>query len=301
VTVPSTAHSSGRSVGPTEMLWALRVVWVLAGLALAVAVSRATHDVSDGFIAAGATYLMVGLVVVAVVVPSPDSLTVSRMLVPAGVPSAVVAWIGGHRPVIGAIALGLALVATLLVLSGEVAEALVQGSAYGDERRFPLRTPAAILVPAFLAWAVWCAAAVSAVVLLCNARWVIGAILAVLALALTWLVFSRQSRLSNRWLVLVPAGVVVRDPIVLGETLMVQRTNLASAHLAPIGSEAADLSGPAGGVAVEIVVRDMVTALFPATREHPRGRAIHVQSFLVCPARPGRALQAMADANLRVG
>lgn len=294
-------RATDRSVGPTELLWALRVVWVLAGLALAVAVSRATHEVPDAFIAVAATYLVVGLVVVALVVPSPDSLTVSRMLVPATVPAAVVAWIAGHRPVIGAIALGLTVVAALLVLSGEVAESLVQGSAYGDERRFPLRTPAAFLIPVFLAWAVWCSAVVSAVVLLCNGRWLIGAGLAVLAVGLTWLVFTRQSRLSNRWLVLVPAGVVVRDPIVLGETLMVQRTNLAAAHLAPLGTEAADLSGPAGGVPVEIVVRDMVTALFPANRQHPRGRAIHVQSFLVCPVRPGRALQAMADANLRVG
>jgi hypothetical protein len=297
----STAHSSGRSPGPGQMLWALRVVWVLAGFALAVAVSRATHDVPGGFISTAATYLVVGLVVVALVVPSPDSLTVSRMLVPAAVPASVIAVTSGERPTVAAIALGLTIVATMLVMSGEVAEALVQGAAYGDERRFPLRTPAPILVPAFLLWLVWCAATLSAVVLLCNHRWVLGVALAVAAAALTWLVFTRQSRLSNRWLVLVPAGVVVRDPLVLGETLMVQRTNLATAHLAPADSEAADLSGPAGGVPVEVVVRDMITALFPASKDHPRGRAIHVQSFLVCPVRPGRALQAMADAHLRVG
>jgi len=299
--MPSSARASGSSPEPTQLLWALRVVWVLTGLSLAVAVNRATHDVPDGFIATAGAYLMVGLVVVALVVPSPDSLTVSRMLVPAAIPSAIVAWTSGHRPVIAAAALGLALVATLLVMSGEVAEVLVQGAAYGDERRFPLRTPAPILVPAFLAWSLWCAAGLSAVVLLCNRRWFVGGALAAVGMALSWLLFTRLSRLSNRWLVLVPAGVVVRDPLVLGETLMVQRTNLAAAHLAPVDSEAADLTGPAGGVPVEIVLRDMITALFPASREHPRGRAIHVQSFLVSPVRPGRALHAMAEANLHVG
>ncbi|MEI8237915.1 MAG: hypothetical protein WCI22_00710 [Actinomycetota bacterium] len=292
---------SRRSLDPGQMLWALRVVWVLAGLALALAVSRAAHSLPGGFVGSAAAYLMVGLVVVALVVPSPDSLTVCRMLVPASVPAAAVAWASSQHPAAAAVAIGLTVVSVLLALSGEVGEALVQGTAYGDERRFPLRTPAAILVPAFLSWALWCAAALSAVVLLCNRRWVAGAVLCVAAVALTWLVFTRLSRLSNRWLVLVPAGLVVRDPLILGETLMVQRTNLASVHLAPANTEAADLTGPAGGVPVEVVVRDMITALFPASSEHPRGRAIHVQSFLVSPVRPGRALHGMAQANLPVG
>jgi hypothetical protein len=84
----------------------------------------------------------------------------------------------------------------------------------------------------------------------------------------------------------------VHDPIVLAETLMVTSANLQSIDLALAGTEAADLTGPSGGHALEVTVREMVTALLPATRQHPTGRALHVQAFLVAPSRPGRALAA---------
>jgi hypothetical protein len=54
-------------------------------------------------------------------------------------------------------------------------------------------------------------------------------------------------------------------------------------------------------MALDIAVRDMVLVVFPSTETEPTGRAIHVQSFLVAPTRPGRALQAMSDARLRLG
>jgi hypothetical protein len=95
--------------------------------------------------------------------------------------------------------------------------------------------------------------------------------------------------------------VVVHDSLVLGETLMVHRPNVASARLAVAGTEAADLSGPAAGHAVEVAVREPVLALLPASAAHPTGRAIHMRAFLVAPTRPGRALRAMASSRLPVG
>jgi hypothetical protein len=82
---------------------------------------------------------------------------------------------------------------------------------------------------------------------------------------------------------------------------MVQRPEVARVGLAPADTEAADLSGPAAGHLIEVVLRDMTLAVFPASSEHPQGRAIHLQSYLVAPSRPGRALRAMAAARLPVG
>jgi hypothetical protein len=127
-----------------------------------------------------------------------------------------------------------------------------------------------------------------------------GVVLALAAAALSWLLGMRFHRLSRRWLVLVPAGLVVHDHMVLGETLMVQRPNVALARLALADTQAADLTGPAAGHAVEVTVREMVLAVLPSTRENPKGKALHVASFLVAPSRPGRALQAMAAAKLPV-
>jgi len=131
------------------------------------------------------------------------------------------------------------------------------------------------------------------VLLLRHHSWVSGLVLAVVAAGLSWLLAKRFHRLSRRWLVVVPAGVVLHDHLVLGETLMVQRQNVAAAGLALADTQAADLTGPAAGNAVEITVRDTVLAVFPSSKEHPTGRAIHMQSFLVSPTRPGRAIQAI--------
>jgi hypothetical protein len=86
----------------------------------------------------------------------------------------------------------------------------------------------------------------------------------------------------------------------MGETLMVPKANLEVARLALADTQAADLTGPAAGVALDIAVREMVLAVFAPTRTQPKGRAIHVQSFLVAPSRPGRALQALSAAGLPV-
>jgi hypothetical protein len=148
---------------------------------------------------------------------------------------------------------------------------------------------------------VWCDAVLGSIVVLVHRAWVPGALLAVLAAALTWWLGQRFHRLSCRWLVLVPAGVVVHDHLLMAETLMVQRSNVAAVHLALAESEAFDLTGPAGGHALDVVARETVQAVFPSSAKEPYGRAVHLQSFLVAPSRPGRALQAMAERRLPVG
>ncbi len=288
---------------PTLFLWLLRILWVATAVVMGFAVSDATGDLDGvaGQVPSSVWWLGVAAVVVALVVQGPAGLTVVRLLSPATVPVAVIVWVAGSNAVLAGPATALAVVTTLVAMSGEAGEALVQGAAYGHERRFPLRVPAAMLPPIALAWSVWCATLLAAVVFVARAAWVAGLSFAAVFVVLTWFLVSRFHRFSQRWLVLVPAGVVVRDPVMLGETLMVQRTNVAHAELALAGTEAADLTGPAGGMALDIAVREMVLAVFPATEVDPKGRAIHVQSFLVAPSRPGRALQAMSDARLPLG
>ncbi len=284
-------------------MWLLRIFWIALAVTLGFAVANANSaaDGAAGFVAPTAWNIAIGVAVLSLIVPSALGLTVIRLLTPATVPAAAVAWWYGDRPALGAAAVALAVVTTLVAFSGEAGEAMVQGASYGDERRFPLRVPAALVPPIAVSWVLWCAALVAGVVVLAHGAWAVGLALAAVAVALTWFLFRRFHRFSRRWLVLVPAGVVVHDPVLLGETLMVQRTNVARVQLALAGTEAADLTGPAAGHAVDVAVHDMVLAVFPATETDPKGKAIHVQSFLVAPSRPGRALLAMADAKLPVG
>jgi hypothetical protein len=112
---------------------------------------------------------------------------------------------------------------------------------------------------------------------------------------MTALLLPRFTALARRWLVFVPAGVVVHDQVVLGETLMVPRAELDGIDLALSGTEAADFTGPAAGHAVEIRLRSMGNALLAPTKAAPRGTALHMQSFIVAPTRPGLVLRASRE------
>jgi hypothetical protein len=125
--------------------------------------------------------------------------------------------------------------------------------------------------------------------------------LCVLAAAGAMWAWRRWHTLSRRWFVLVPTGVVVHDQLVLGETLMVRRTDVAALRLAPAGTEALDLTGPAAGHAVEVVTRGPATAILAATPKSPRGRVMHFSACLVSPTRPGQLLAAARERHLPVG
>ena len=98
----------------------------------------------------------------------------------------------------------------------------------------------------------------------------------------------------------VPAGLVIHDHLVLAETAMFPQRSIGHLGLALAGTEAADLTGPAAGNAIEIGFTDLPTVVLAGTRAKPAGTALHVRSVLVAPSRPGRALTAAAT-RLPVG
>jgi hypothetical protein len=238
-----------------------------------------------------AAWLVWGIGVVALVVPSPLGLTIMRMTNAIAGGAAVVSWASGASPASGATFVACALVGGLLIGGAEFGQRCVQASSYGDEHRFLLRPPAAFLPPVAVAGVAWVASVLSAVLLLGTGQWIVGAPVAVVGAFLTWLLPPRFNALSRRWLVFVPAGVVVHDHVVLAETLMVSRSELDVIELAPEDTEAADFTGPAAGHAVEIRLRSMTNALLAPTKATPRGTAVHVQSFIVAPSRPGSVLR----------
>ena len=189
-----------------------------------------------------------------------------------------------------------------LALSAEFGQVFAQGSAYGHERRFVLRPPVAFLLPAVVSWCVLCAVAIAAPAAAGGAGVVRSACpAAVLAVAGGWFLGRRFHLLSRRWLVLVPAGVVVHDHLVLADTVMLPRANVRSMGLALADTQAADLTGPASGHAVEIELGDMVTVVRAAdprhARRHRAARAVDARR----PQSPRRLLLAATDERLPVG
>ncbi|MCU1504705.1 MAG: hypothetical protein JWM12_4059 [Ilumatobacteraceae bacterium] len=284
------------------VVWLSRALWLLVGVTGWFAIGHALDGRAGvaAVVVQVATFAVFGIALVGLVVPSSVSITVARMAAPLAVVAAVVALVAGAGAARGVAFLAVAAVNTLVIGGGEVGEAFAQASAYGDEDRYPLRPPIAYLVPVVVSWTLWAAALTAGVLLLASQRWPLGVVLTGIAAAAARPLATRCHRLSRRWLVVVPAGVVIHDHLVLAETLLVQRNQLARLGLALADTQAADLTGPAAGHAIDIGVDESVKVAFAATRSDAVGRAIHARSFLVAPTRPGRALAAAKARNLPV-
>jgi len=283
-------------------LWVTRVLWLATTALVPLSISSAVSDRTSltENVAFATWWVVAGAGVIAVVICGPIGLTIVRTLAPATIAVAAAALVFEASALRGIVAIAAAALTTLSAFMAETGEACVQEAAYGDERRLPLRPPAAMQIPIAVSWILWLAAAGAGVLLLAAEQWLFALAVLALACVLTWLVYVRLHRFACRWLVSVPAGIVVHDPVVLGETLMMLRPNVLHAQLALAGTEAADLSGPAAGHAVEITLRTMAQVVLAPTAAKPKGTAIHAQSILIAPSRPGRALHALADRKIAI-
>lgn len=287
------------SPSPRAALWAARATLAASAALVGLALSSAADGHRSGALVPTQVgwWGAVAAMVVAVIVPGALGLTIVRMAAPLGAAAAIGGLAAGAATGLGIGALVAALVATVVVMSAEFGEAMVQGAAYGDERRFPLRTPVSYYLPLVASWVWWCGLLAAAVVPLGLRLWVPGAVGALAAGGFAWFLGRRVHRFSRRWLVIVPAGVVVHDHVVLAETLMVPKGNLRTCGLAYADTQALDLSGPAGGHLLEITVVEMEKPILAPTRTEPKGKAFHAAAFLIAPSRPGRALAALTAAG----
>lgn len=282
--------------------WIARIAWLVVAVLGGTAVDAAVADRSGAVRTAAAigSWSVWGAVMLALAIPSVRSLTIARVLAPLSLVVAGAAALFG-APAVDVVALAApSVIGCGAIFSADVGRAFVQASSYGDEERLPLRLPVAAGAAAIATWLVWAPSVVAGPLLLAARSWPAGAALAVLALAGVVLLVPRWHRLSRRWLVLVPAGLVVHDPVVLADTLMLRTDQIAGLRLAPADTTAADLTGPASGYAVEVQATETVTTVFAFTPSAPDGRAIHMTGFLVCPTRPGEALRTAAARGLRV-
>ena len=222
-------------------------------------------------------------------VPSPMSLTIVRIVVPLSVVISIVA----SQP----IAVFCSVVTLIVCASPVFVDAMVQGGAYGDEKRFALRTPLPYVVPAVIAWLLYTAALIGGSLLLAAQQYIVGAVLVAIGILLSRTIPQRLHRLARRWLVLVPVGIVVHDHLVLHETIMAPSAKILSVARTSDVGEAADLTGGVFGERITIalteadkVILSKITAKALGTTE-----ALHVKMFCIAPRRLTAALSAITQ------
>lgn len=224
---------------------------------------------------------------IAVLVPSPISATATRIITPL----AVVVAAAAASPV----ALFAAILAAIVVRSGVFVDHMVQGGAYGDETRFALRTPVPYLAPALIGWLILVGTLVGGTVLTAARQWAVGVPLTIVGVLAAPVLVRRLHRLSRRWLVLVPAGLVIHDHLALAETVMSPRSKIASMRVVDASTDAADLTGGALGarLAVELREADKVIVSSITARLLGSGEALHVRTYAIAPRRLGAVRQAL--------
>ena len=222
-------------------------------------------------------------------VPSPMSLTIIRIVVPLSVVVSVIA----NQP----LAIFCSVAALVVCASPVFVDAMVQGGAYGDETRFALRTPLPYVVPAVIAWLVYTSALIGGSLLLAAREYVAGAILVAIGILLSRTIPQRLHRLARRWLVLVPVGIVVHDHLVLHETIMSPSEKILSVTRTSEVGEAADLTGGVFGDRLTVALTEADKVVLSAITAKTLGttEALHVKMFCIAPRRLNTALSAITQ------
>lgn len=269
------------------MLGTAIVLWVVLAL---VAPWHTLGDSRDGPIAVGLAtwgWALWMLVMIAMLVPSTISLTVIRIIVPVS----VIASITSTSPV----AIFASVVIEVLVISAVFVDAMVQGDAYGDEKRFSLRTPVPQMAPVIIAWAALVAPIIIGSLGLCAGQWVWAVPLTAVGIGSVAIVPRRLHRLARRWFVIVPAGVVLHDHLVLGETLMVMHSRVDKVTIADGPDDSADLTGGVLGVRLVMKLRDSEKVVLSDITAKLLGTtiALHVSAFAFAPRRVDAAMSAL--------
>ena len=283
----------------TLLPWALRLVWAVLAFATGPSLAGALDGRSRPVqvVASVVLWAVWAAVLLATLVPHPVALTALRIAAPAAVVAAALAAVDGHGSVLSVGAPSLAAAVAFLPETGAL---FANGPAYPNERRLPLRVPGALLPLVPLAWALALAGPAAGVLLLAAREWVAGTVALAMGLPLTALLARSLHGLSRRWVVFVPAGIVLHDPLSLTDPVLFRRQLIESLRPAPADSGSLDLSQRSPGLALELVLKEEVPLVLTKPRDR-LGTSATTDRLLFTPTRPGAVLREAASRRVATG
>jgi len=289
------------AVNTSITTWATRLLWLTLPFTLGDCIATALVEQPKlaVWVYSLTVWLLWGAGLLCSLIQTPLSLTVLRIFAPLPLlfGSISVAVSADSSPSwLGSIGLLTAAALVVLAYTAELGDGFVNGSSYGDERRMSLRPSAALMLgPIQLVWALAVCPLLGAIWLLALSQWMGAALLAGLGAASFFWGFRTLYRLSQRWIVFVPAGMTLVDPSVLAEPTLFRRDTIDRLGPAPMGTAARDLSSGASGLILQIDL-SLPAPLLPISGRSGESEPIEVSSVLFAPSRPGALL---AEAQLR--
>ncbi len=239
---------------------------------------------------------------VAILAPSTVGLTALRIVAPASLAAVIVALIadGFEFTAWVVLALGAALIATMVAMWAITGDVMVNGSSYGPERRMALRPPAALLLgPVQFTWAAIVGGLMAGPLFIAAGQTTLG-IAACVVGGIAIVAGSRSlHQLARRWIVFVPAGFVLHDYWGLAESLLMQRRTVAGLGPAPLDKgEVLDLSGGSLGLALMVELKDKTPLALRAKNEVQTFEAYRI---VFTPSLPGELLREARIRGVKIG
>jgi hypothetical protein len=287
--------------------WPVRVAWALLPVTVGPALgdALAEHSLAVGRTGGIAAWIVWAGGLLAVAVPRTAGLTALRLAAPTVLAVAGWAALRHDRGALDVLAVAWALLLVLVAMASTTGDVFVNGSGYGDERRMLLRAPTPLLLgPIPLVWLAAVTGPVLAPVLLAAQAWVLGSAVLVAGGVGSVVATRVLHGLSRRWVVFVPAGVVLHDLLAMVDAVFFPRTSIT--RLGPAtdatlvdGAGMVDLTLGAVGVVLQLDLaepRDVVPR-----RGRTRPDPVDVSHLRFMPARPGALLEEAARRRVAVG
>lgn len=278
--------------GDRVWVWAVRAWWAALPFTAGPVLADGLQETSAAWRTTASVGLWVlwGTVLAGALLAHPATLVLVRLAGLSAVAALVWAGLGGadwdEVALMAAVTGALAAVA----LSAPVGQVFVNGISYGEEVRLLLRPPAVLLAgPLPAAAVVTVGGVVSGPLLLAAEQWAWGGIVTAAGGAVAVLGGRSLYSLTRRWVVFVPAGLVLHDHLAVRDPVLMRRRAVAALEPAPKSSDAVDLTQGAAGLLLELSLSQPIP-LTPPTRRKSRTDEIQAGSILVAPSRPGEAV-----------
>jgi hypothetical protein len=116
---------------------------------------------------------------------------------------------------------------------------------------------------------------------------------------IVFLLTRSLTALDHRWIVLVPAGLVVVDPLTFPDPVLLPREHIASIRSSPVETVAIDVGEIRAGGPGPILITCREAGSF--LRRSGRGReTVQADRIRVSPVRPGLVLRAAGSHRIAV-
>ena len=231
------------------------------------------------------------LILLSTLLPTPISLAIVRIGAPAAAALSVWSALETSGSVAGIIGLTVSAVAASVAISASLGDRFSDGASYGDERRFLLRAPGPVLLlfgP--LAWFTSLAGLTLGPILLLNRNFLFGTLVTLGGLPLSGIASNAIYQLGKRWVVLVPAGILLHDHLSVGDPTLIPRNQIADFSPAKARTDALDLSQNSFGLSLEIQCVTPLSMMLKKGNRKTVNESSAVESFMINPARPNVVL-----------